>query len=371
MNNVDQTIMKHHASKKRRILISPLNWGLGHATRLLPVIDALLKDGHNCLIAGETPSIDIIREAFPNLEYIEIKGFKVRLSKSPNQLLKLLEQLPRFLFSIARDKKTVKSLISRHNIDLIISDNRYGFRYKKVSSVIITHQTSLYTGLLMCCTKPFIQLILHWWISRFDSCWIPDIDETPSIAGKLSIKQLNKSTHKIGILSRLSLSKTIHSPLPTIDPPDVLIILSGPEPQRSQFEMMISKRFINSDLKVVLLQAQPGKDKKKGHLGSITFLSHCDAQTYYQLLSKSRQIICRSGYSTLMDLFYANRKAILIPTPGQYEQMYLARHMHDNFNFLVVKQNRILTSSHLAFYPDKNRASAYDYSSSFSLPELP
>jgi len=371
MNNKDQTIMGHSASTKRRILISPLNWGLGHATRLLPVIDALLKDGHECLVAGETPSIDIIQEAFPDLKYIEIKGFKAHLSKSKNQLLKLLVQLPRFIFSIVRDKKTVKSLISIHNIDLILSDNRYGFRSKKIASIIITHQTSPDTGQLMCCTKPFIQLVLHWWISRFDSCWIPDIDETPSIAGKLSIKQLNKSTYKIGVLSRLSLNKTIHFPQPAIDPPDVLIILSGPEPQRSHFEMIISKRFINSDLKVVLLQAQPGKDKKISHLGSITFLSHCDAPTYFQLLTNSRQIICRSGYSTLMDLFYVNRKAILIPTPGQYEQMYLARHMHDNFNFLVVKQNRILTTSHLAFYPDKNRASAYDYSSSFRLPELP
>ncbi len=362
--------MKHKMPHPKHILISPLNWGLGHATRLLPIIDKLLKDGHQCYIAGEQPSIDVIQKTFPNLTYIILKEFSFKLSSSNNQLVKLAWQLPRFFKSIRRDKKTVKTLADKFNIDLIISDNRYGFRHHFIHSIIITHQTNIRTGKIMYWSKPIVQLTLRYWISQFNSCWIPDINDTPSIAGSLSDKKLHSSTQKIGIASRLSIVNKTTSINENIKEPDILVILSGPEPQRSIFEKLIIRRYINSQLNVVVLRGQPNVDKKPTKHGCITLLQHCDASTYLHLLTTSKQIICRSGYSTLMDLFYVNRKAILIPTPGQYEQEYLATHMHKQFHFIVVPQKQILKSNRLAFFENRYKASATSYSKNFSIPTL-
>nr|WP_321405791.1 glycosyltransferase [uncultured Carboxylicivirga sp.] len=362
--------MKEKASHKRRILISPLNWGLGHATRLLPIIDNLIKDGHQCYVAGEKPSINVIQQTFPNLTFIILEDFQIKLSGSNNQLFKLTWQLPGFLKSLNRDRKTVKELVKRFNIDFIISDNRYGFRHRKITSVIVTHQTNIRTGRLMCWSKPMVQLTLKYWINRFDSCWIPDINDTPSIAGQLANKALHCSSHRIGLTSRLKLAINPTEVPSYLKNPDILIILSGPEPQRSIFEKLIVRRYINSDLNVILLRGRPDTNIKPRKHGSVTFLEHCDINTYQYLLNKSKQIICRSGYSTLMDLFHVNRKAILIPTPGQYEQEYLAMHMKKHFHFTVVIQKKILTTSRLAFGINTYKATANSYANSFRLPPL-
>lgn len=362
--------MKNTPTVKRRILISPLNWGLGHATRLLPVIYALQKKGHECLIAGEEPAITVIKEVFPGLKYIPIKGFKVRLSSSNKQVLKLLFQFPAFIHSIFRDRITVQRLVKRYQIDLIISDNRYGFRNRSIPSILITHQTNPETGWFMSWTKPIVNLTLRWWVSRFNACWIPDINASPSISGRLSQKQLNTSTFFTGILSRLSvIDKTKFNN--NIKTPDILVILSGPEPQRSQFESLIIKRFINSRHKVLVLQAQPNKTPLATPKGSVTLLPHCDASTYFRLLTGSKQIICRPGYSTLMDLFYINRKAILIPTPGQYEQLYLARHMMNSFKFKTIEQSCILKSSVLENIHDTEKIYPANNTCHCHLPPLP
>jgi len=362
--------MKVKATQPKRILISPLNWGLGHASRLTPIINELIKEGHQCYIAGEKPSISVIQQAFPNLTFIILDNFSIQLSNSNQQLFKLARQLPQFIQSIKRDKRTVESLVNKFNIDCIISDNRYGFRHNFIPSVLLTHQTNIRSGKTMSWLKPIVQLFLKNWIKRFDACWIPDIAGQLTISGKLSSKNLHPNTFRIGITSRLSIEQHKANIPKQLQNPDVLIISSGPEPQRSLFEGLIKERYINSNLRVVLLRAQPdGKELMKN--GFITSLPHCNSSSYLYLLNKSKQIVCRSGYSTLMDLVYVKRKAILIPTPGQYEQEYLAEHMRKHFHFSTVCQKEIASSPLLSFNEDSNQTAFSHFSNSLHLPSLP
>ncbi|MBS2100899.1 glycosyltransferase [Carboxylicivirga linearis] len=362
--------MKLKAPQFKHILISPLNWGLGHASRLIPIINELLKEGHQCYIAGEQPSISVIQQAFPKLTYIILENLSIQLSNSNHQLLKLASQLPQFIQSIKRDKKIVKNLVNELDLDCIISDNRYGFRHDFIPSVLLTHQTNIMTGKLLNWSKPIVQFFLKQWINQFDACWIPDIDTQPTISGKLSSKILHPNTFRIGITSRLSIVQHEAKVSKELQNPDVLIILSGPEPQRSILEDLIVKRYINRQLRVVVLRAQPNK-KKLIKNGSITFLPHCNSSSYLHLLNNSKQIVCRSGYSTLMDLAYVNRQAILIPTPGQYEQEYLAEHMRKNFHFVTVNQREIPSSPLLSFHADSNQRSFFQVPKNFHLPPLP
>ncbi|MBI9062355.1 MAG: hypothetical protein JEZ14_10245 [Marinilabiliaceae bacterium] len=187
------------------------------------------------------------------------------------------------------------------------------------------------------------------WIKTFDQCWIPDTTESPPVSGILSESvPLRNNTYRIGLLSRLNqsiLEKDLNDEIPTAD---ILIILSGPEPHRSQLEKHIVQHFKNDAFKVILVQGKPELNAIHNQIGKVTLIPHCTDSHLYHLMIKSALIICRSGYSTIMDLFAIDRKAILIPTPGQYEQEYLAQHLTQNFGFTSIRQNELtLKNFHL------------------------
>ena len=329
-------------SVQKRIFLSPLNWGLGHASRLIPIIKHLEAQGHTCIIGAELRSSELLRKAFPHLIHEHLPGFNVRFSSGKNQWLKLLFQIPKFLYWKRKENHLTKRLIHKHHIDLIISDNRYGVKSKVVPSILITHQTAPYLGSVFSFLRPIIAKTIGNWITSFDQCWIPDITENPSVSGILSESvPLRNNTYRIGLLSRLNpsiLKKVLNEEIPTAD---ILVILSGPEPHRSQLEKLILKRFKNDQFKVILLQGKPEFNAENKQVGKITLIPHCTDSFLYYLMIKSAHIICRSGYSTIMDLFAVDRKAMLIPTPGQYEQEYLAQHLTQNFGFTSIRQNEL------------------------------
>ncbi len=357
---------------QKRILLSPLNWGLGHASRLIPIIKHLEAQGHICIIGAESLSAELLKKAFPHLIHEYFPGFNVRFSSGHTQWFKILLQIPKFLYWKRKENHTTQKLIQKHQIDLIISDNRYGVNSKLVPSILITHQTSPYLGRLFFFLRPLVTKTIRKWIRSFDQCWIPDIQEVLSVSGSLSESiPLPNHTHHIGLLSRLNASNmdTIsNAEAPVVD---ILAILSGPEPHRSQLEKIIIDRFKNDTFKVMLLQGQPELNAKSKEIGNVTLLPHCTDSYLYQLMTKSALIICRSGYSTIMDLFAVNRKAILIPTPGQYEQEYLADHLSRNFEFATIPQHELATKS--MQIPDVSCGKKFANASDFflQLPPLP
>lgn len=359
-------------SLHKRILLSPLNWGLGHASRLIPIIKYLEAQGHTCIIGAELRSADLLRKAFPHLTHENLPGFNVLFSSGEIQWINLLFQIPKFLYWKRKENRITKKIIHKHHIELIISDNRYGVKNKLVPSIIITHQTSPCLGPVFSFLRPMMTKIIGNWIRSFDQCWIPDINKTLPISGILSESvPFSNNTYRIGLLSRLNpsiLKRDLNDKIPSTD---ILVILSGPEPHRSKLEQSIVKRFKNDHFKVILLQGKPELNAKNKQIGKITLIPHCtDSQLYY-LMVKSALIICRSGYSTIMDLFAVNRKAILIPTPGQYEQEYLAQHLTQNFGFTSMRQNDLaLMNFRIPRLPsNKNNIKTSDFFS--QLPQLP
>ncbi len=185
----------------KKILIAPLNWGIGHATRCVPVINALLKQGFTPIIASDGNALKYLKKEFPNLKTYNLPAYNIKYAKKGKFLkFKLFFQTPKVLKAIRKERKIVKQIIQKENIKGIISDNRFGVYSNKVPSVYITHQVQVLSGF----TTFLTSRIHRKTIQKFDACWIPDLKQEPRLAGKLSeIKDVNNSKFEyIGLLSR-------------------------------------------------------------------------------------------------------------------------------------------------------------------------
>lgn len=324
--------------KRLKILVSPLNWGLGHATRLVPIILHYKNKGHDILLAGEGGSLAFLKGEFPNLPWVELPSFSPRFSKSSSQILKLAKQIPNFFFMIFNEYRNTKDIVKKYGIDTIISDNRYGVHNHRCHSVIITHQLSPFvTQKEKGFRRWVVSFGLNILVSRFDRCWIPDIHTGESLTGELTKPVLPlKHVMRVGLLSRFNPDETPFSPGGA-----PLAIISGPEPQRTIFENMVVRFFEQRNEEATIIRGLPLHPHKLERKGKIILLSHCSSQEFALLIRSAQFIVCRSGYSTIMDLLVLGRRALLVPTPGQTEQEYLALRMR-NFNFEYASQDNLL-----------------------------
>ena len=309
----------------KNILICPLNWGLGHATRCVPIIKKLSSEGHKVIIAADEGPLAFLQKEFPDHEFIKFPGFSPKYSRSNTQVFKMMAAFPGALRDFRRDHKTVESIVRNYNIDMVISDNRFGCWSKQVHSVFITHQLHIQVPRIWKWTTPIINLFNHSYIKKYDEVWVPDIENEPSLSGKLSHPALKgTSTKYIGHLSRFQ-----------SDNQDVtektnkfLVILSGPEPQRTIFEEIVLKQARQTSDNILILRAKPdSNDLLRDVPENVSMFNHVDDEMFVQLVNSAEIIVCRGGYSSLMDLAALGRKAFLVPTPGQTEQEYLARHL--------------------------------------------
>ncbi len=320
--------------KSKTILIAPLNWGLGHATRIVPIINLSLKLGFNVIIAADGYPLEFLKKEFPNLEYVILKSSPISYGKSKNQVFKILSQTPKFISSIFKEHKQLKKIINENEIDIVISDNRYGLWNKDVYSIFITHQLMIKMPKGFKYLEPVSNRLLKSIIKKYNSCWIPDIKADGGLSGELSHKyRIPQNTKFIGSLSRFS------TPEKDIDKKyDILAIVSGPEPQRSIFEDILFKQLKATSLKCVILSGKPAKDKQSDTSGNVTTISHLETDELEELILSSNHIICRSGYSSVMDMVKLKKDAIMIPTPGQTEQEYLAEYLFAKKIFYTTTQ---------------------------------
>lgn len=329
------------------ILICPLNWGLGHATRDIPIIKRLMAMGFRVVVASEAAIIRLLQQEIPNLETDYFPGATITYSSNNHLIYKLLKQLPDAIFWLFREKRITRQLVNKYRPAAIISDNRYGVRHPKVKSILITHQLMLKmpTG-LSALEKPFRWLIKRL-VSPFDYCWIPDLPQPFSLAGDLVHKYpLPQNAVLIGPLSRfMDVSNQPPFPDPTFhNPAALLVLLSGPEPQRSILEELLIKKLSEESIQTIMVTGKPGTPPPPVQNPLLQIHPHIESRQLQNLLGKTPSILCRSGYSTLMDLWYLNRAAILIPTPGQTEQEYLA-HYHREKNHRFLSQDDLRTKS--------------------------
>ena len=321
----------------KSVLICPLNWGLGHATRCVPIIKALINQGHKVIIAADKAPLAFLQKAFPDLEFIEFPGFDPKYSRHNTQVFKLLCSFPGALKDFRRDHKTVESIVKNHNIDIVISDNRFGCWSNKVHSIFITHQLHIQVPKMWRWTTPIINLFNNSYIKKYDEVWVPDDENTPALGGILShpaIKKFNISY--IGTLSRFNTDNQED----TEKTNKYFVILSGPEPQRTMFEDIVLEQAKNIKDYVLILRAKPdSSDLPRNIPENVSMFNHVDDEMFVKLVHSSENIICRGGYSSLMDLVRLNRTAFLVPTPGQTEQEYLAKSLSETGCFNWCKQS--------------------------------
>lgn len=321
---------------RKIILVCPLDWGLGHASRCVPLIHNFIKDGHEVIIGADKNPLAFLKQEFPTLKTVVIPGYEVDYGEK-GSTLKLFYESVKFFNFIKEEHSFINQIIEENNIDMIVSDNRYGLYSEKAKSIIITHQLFV--------KAPIGEKIAHQKIEKlignFDECWIPDNEGKNNLSGVLShLKQIKVKHNFIGPLSRFSKLHPDQSQREQFAKEyDIIAIISGPEPQRTIFEKLIFEEIDKNKLKAVVVRGLPNKESgvRSQEFGkSFNHLPTEELQTYIQ---KSKVVVCRAGYSSIMDLAALNKNAILVPTPGQTEQEYLAKYHHKKGGFYTQKQS--------------------------------
>lgn len=314
-----------------RVLVAPLEWGLGHATRCIPLINELRVKKCMVFIAAEGGCYALLKSEFPGLTFLHLSGYRMKYSRKKKWLpWRLFSQLPKIAFTIYREHQWLKKVVKKYSLDAVISDNRFGMYHPKIPSIYITHQLCIKTGNAF--TERIANRIHHYFIHKYRECWVPDF-EVNGLAGELShaINQLKKVTY-IGALSRFEWKK---SPKKY----HLLISISGPEPQRTLFEEQLLLQLESNRGKVLLIRGLPEHSKALGCSNPfVEIKNHLPAAEFNEAVLQSEIVISRCGYTTVMDLVKLHQKAILIPTPGQTEQEYLARYLMDKKMFFTISQ---------------------------------
>lgn len=305
-----------------KILICPLNWGLGHATRCVPLIRTLLNDGHEVVMVADGFPLNFLTQQFPNVRFIEFASYHIQYSSGKSQVFAMLRNMPRLIKGINSENKWLKNLLRNEYFDQVISDNRFGLWSKKTKSIYITHQLMIKMPAVLKILEP-----IAWWmhrliIRRYDECWIPDFEGKENLSGDLShLYPLPRNARFIGPLSRFQPNDSENTGCEF----ENVAVLSGVEPQRSIFEHELTRRFQHSGQKTLIVRGQPGAIPATYHVGDVTLVSHLPDQELTSVLVGVKKIISRSGYSSIMDLLALGclHKTEFIPIPGQTEQEYL------------------------------------------------
>ena len=307
------------------VLIAPLDWGLGHATRCIPIIRLLYARGFQVIIATDGSQKHLLQQEFPTATFVSLPGYNINYGKSKQATRwKLFAQIPTIFKAINAEHKWLTEFVKQNKVDLIISDNRYGFYQKHINSVLITHQLNIITNNTF--TESIVRRLHYRLIKPFNQCWIPDNPYPDNLAGRLSnpVKFPTTAYRYIGWLFRFDISKSASTEVAF----DACIILSGPEPQRTILEEKILKQSKDSPYKIALVRGLPNAMFTRVETDNLLYLSHLPGNELNDLVLKSKYVICRGGYTSLMEMIGLQKKLILVPTPAQTEQEYLAALLH-------------------------------------------
>lgn len=325
-----------------RILICPLEWGLGHAGRMIPLARKLQKMNNEIFIGAGQEHLALFREELPGAVLIEFKGFKPGYSGIFPQYLILLFKLPALIFNIITEHHKLKSIIREHKIDIVISDNRFGLWRHGMKTVYISHLHRIPLPRKLKWLEPVGIFIHRFFIKKYSLCFIPDVPGRINLSGRLSHGlKLPSNTRFIGILSRFTGQAESGRQEAVLTGKRVVLILSGPEPQRRILRQKVTDIFKDNDMLLIILEGKPGDSHNPVVAGNICSYSHLPSSEFRNVLLESDYIISRSGYSTVMELASLNRSALLIPTPGQTEQEYLAEHLSGMGWFATVSQKHL------------------------------
>ena len=326
----------------KRILVAPLDWGLGHATRCIPIIHALLAMGHEPIIATDGHAYDLLALELPQLQILRLNGYHPFYPENGSMVIAMGRQLPKFIRAIAHERKIVEKWVKQYSIDGIISDNRYGAYSPLKPTAFITHQLNIRVPAWASLLNGPLARLNRLLISPFNRVWIPDWPGDESLAGKLSeIEETNDRYQYIGPISRFGKIQKLPRQY------DLLILLSGPEPQRSLLEKKILSQLSSLNKKVLLVQGLISKKERKAFNDNLDVYSYMTTDELVVALATSNLVVARSGYTTIMDMVAIGKQALFIPTPGQTEQEYLAQELTRKEYFYSASQEKLNLSADL------------------------
>lgn len=324
--------------KVKKILVAPLDWGIGHASRSAPIIEILQQKGAHVVIGSSGRAAAFLKTEFPDSEHIELPGFEISYPHHGSMSLRLLRRSPVILSATHREHRRLENLIDDLGIHAVISDNRFGLWSSRAYSVYITHQVSIKAPVGWSFTEGLLYMVHRRYIGHYDECWIPDLEEDDSLSGEMAHKR------------KCPVPTSFIGPLSRFEPPrgslperkyDVTAILSGPEPQRSLLEELLLAQLKDSDKRSLLVQGKPEESLHRTE-GNIEIYSHLKSRELREAILASGMIICRPGYSSIMDLSVLGKQAIFIPTPGQTEQEYLATFHKQKHHFYSIPQDQFV-----------------------------
>jgi UDP-N-acetylglucosamine transferase subunit ALG13 len=337
-----------------KILVAPLDWGLGHATRCVPVIQALLRQKANVVLAACGSAKTLLQQEFPQLPLVDLPGYEIEYATTSWGLaVKIVAQIPKLLSAIKEEHAWLQKVVAEERIDAVISDNRYGLHHPEAWSVFITHQLRIKAPLQI--AEDILQEENYRFINRFDECWVPDAEGGGNLAGELSHPARKPAIplRYLGSLSRFEKTG------PDTGGNHLFILLSGPEPQRTMLEEQLFNELKEYTKPVLFVRGLPGQTELPTLGENIIVHNHLPAVELEQKLRDASMIIGRCGYSTVMDLAALQKQSILIPTPGQTEQEYLSSHLMQKNFALCIDQKKFRLKHALAL------AENFPYQTSF------
>lgn len=320
-----------------RVLFGVCSWGLGHATRDLPLLRRMIKAGHTLTLVGIGRSLDLLKDELKDAcSYFTIPDSSSVYSERDFSVTRFLSYFPIYMSEIVQEHSQIKKLIKREKYERIISDNRYGVYNKEIPSYLISHQLRFIAPgrvkLFEMATEGFNYSFFKYNFSKF---LVPDYKEDP-LSGDLShnLKYFKeKRIEYLGVLSDLKKRETAEDI-------DYFISLSGPEPQRTILEKKIFEQAPLLKGKVVIALGKPEdpRDETANHLRVFGYLGR---KRQEEIMNRSKLVITRPGYTTIMELSLLGKRALFIPTPGQTEQVYLAEYHKKRRNFYCVGQDKL------------------------------
>jgi uncharacterized protein (TIGR00661 family) len=310
-------------ARGKKILVAPLDWGLGHATRCTSLIRKLEMEGHEVWIGATGSGLAFLKKQYPKNNFLDsIPAYNISYNGQGSFQWQILRQVPKILRAIRAEHQWLDRAIELEKFEEVYSDNRYGLWSKKIPCHFITHQIFVRVPWY---GKWGGHFLVKYFISKYTTCLIPDTEGENNLSGELSHGEIPKNCKYVGWLSRFDRFKADEKKFASKEY-DVAVLLSGPEPQRGILEKKLFQILEEGNLKAIIICGQPEQyfDETKN---GVRRISHLEDDEFVEVLLRSQNIVCRSGYSTLMDLHFLGKKAILIPTPGQTEQEYLARYL--------------------------------------------
>lgn len=317
-----------------KILIAPLDWGLGHASRCVPFINFLINNGFKVVIGGCGASLDFLRQRFPDLPTVQLPSAKMKYGKHGMISLPFLSSMFRFAMNIHKEHRALKKIITEHSIDYVISDNRLGLYSESVPSFYMTHQLNFDNGFANRFAAWIMKRIHSHYINKYRYCLVPDAEGDFSLSGIMSCT--NIPTIHIGPMSRFYEMKAEKAE-GNFD----LLLLSGIEPQRTALETIFIEKYSSMpDMHLHIVRGVEN-DSAISLPTNISFENNPTDKRIASLIVSARRVFCRSGYSTLCDLAALGQRAALVPTPRQPEQEYLAKYFNSKFGFTTFNQNEL------------------------------